>query len=50
MNNKFFTIVFILLSFLIKAQTIFTTPEAYDAMKDIKKLDNKDAWLLIEEL
>jgi hypothetical protein len=24
--------------------------EAHDAMKDIKKLDNKDAWLLIEEL
>jgi hypothetical protein len=27
-----------------------TYAEAYDAMKDIKKLDNKDAWLLIEEL
>ena len=24
--------------------------EAYKAMKDIQKLDNKDAWLLIEEL
>jgi len=24
--------------------------EAHNAMKDIKKLDNKDAWLLIEEL
>jgi hypothetical protein len=24
--------------------------DAYSAMKDIKKLDNKDAWLLIEEL
>lgn len=25
-------------------------PEAQDTMKDIQKLDNKDAWLLIEEL
>lgn len=25
-------------------------PEAQSTMKDIQKLDNKDAWLLIEEL
>lgn len=48
MNNKFFTIVFILLSFLIKAQTIFTTPEAYDAMKQAGKLTPNTRYKFLE--
>ena len=27
-----------------------TYSEAHEAMKNIQKLDNKDAWLLVEEL